>query len=104
MRTICKFYKIWIVICFSLFITENLSAQLSLKNTNWNGISSGVKLSIRFNADTLFVKNIPGDKIIRVMSFSQKHDTLLVFNSAVTGCQNDTGVYHVSYQHSGQLL
>ncbi len=104
MRTICKFYKIWIVICFSLFITENLSAQLSLKNTNWSCISSGVKLSIRFAGDTLFLKNIPGDKVIGIMSFSQKHDTLLVFNSTVTGCQNDTGVYHVSYQHSGQLL
>jgi hypothetical protein len=52
----------------------------------------------------LFVKNIQVDKIIGVMSFRQKHDTLLVFNSMVNGCQNDTGVYHISYQHSGQLL
>ena len=104
MRTICKFYKIWIVICFSIFITENLSAQLSLKNTNWSCISSGVKLSIRFDGDTLFLKNIPGDKVIGIMSFSQKHDTLILFNSIGNGCQNDTGVYHIFYQHSGQIL
>ena len=105
MRTICKFYKIWIVICFSIFITENLSAQLSLKNTNWAGIlSSGEKISIRFNNDTLFIKNIPGDKVISIMSFSQKHDTLLVFNSIANGCRNYTGAYHIFYQHSGQLL
>jgi cell wall-associated protease len=104
MRTVCKFYKIWIVICFSIFITENLFAQLSLKNTNWSGISSGEKISIRFDSDTLSVKNTSGNKLIGIMSFSQMHDTLLVFNSLVNGCRNDTGVYHIFYQHSGQLL
>lgn len=92
------------VICFSLFITENLSAQLSLKNTRWSCIASGVKLSARFDGDTLFIKNIPDDKLIGTMSFSQRHDTLLVFNSMVSGCRHDTGVYHISYRHSGQLL
>lgn len=100
-------YKMSSAFCIAVLFSFNSYAQ-QLTNTDWVSITKmGISKPIRlhFGRDTLWTKP-PDEKGAGSMSFLQKHDTLLVFNSSdKNACPRaDTAYYKITYQYNSQHL
>lgn len=102
------FNKIIIVIILTILFSIDLYAQLSLKNTSWSGSFKTVaeeKISLQFGDDKLNVKTSNNNEVVSIMTFEQRQDTIIISStSGKNSCETGTGIYRISYQHSGQLL
>lgn len=101
---LCKLIPMY---CIAVLFNFNSYAQ-QLANTEWIPITKiRVTLPIRlhFGKDTLWVNTSDKKAAFRV-SFSQKHDTLAIFNSSDknTCPAADTAFYKITYQYGSQHL
>ena len=100
-------YKIIPVFCTAVLFSLNVYAQ-QLANTDWVSITNmhnSIPTRLHFGKDTLSLKSFD-EKPAFTMSFSEKHDTLLLFNSSdKNNCPTaDTAFYNISYQYGSQHI
>jgi subtilisin family serine protease len=95
------------VFCIVVLFSFHTYAQ-QLVNTDWVSITK-MRISplthLHFEKNTLWIKP-PDKKGDAIMSFLQKHDTLLVFNNLDKGsCPSiDTAYYKITYRYNSQYL
>jgi subtilisin family serine protease len=92
--------KAAIMLFFLLSCNDNVSAQLSLQETNWKG--EGL---LSFTRDSLLITDATTKITISIYIYKQKDDTLFVTNPGKPGnCGNEPGMYRIHYQHRGQQV
>lgn len=101
MKYISLLAKVAAMFCYLLPCSESISAQLSLRGTNWSG--GGAQLL--FNHDSLRVSDAASKGVINFYIYRQKGDTLFVSHpGTVDNCGAEPRIYRIQYQHRGQQV
>ncbi|HEY8733884.1 MAG TPA: S8 family peptidase [Puia sp.] len=100
MKYIFRAGKAVIIFFLLLSCNENLSAQLSLRETHWSGATQLV-----FTHDSLLVSDTATKRLINIWLYKETNDTLFVTGSGkVDHCKGGPGMYRIHYRHRGQQV